>query len=76
MRLTLGSIDVMGWSRRCRAVWWSEGVDLAGRNVAVSSHDRDMEHGGDAARGVRLSSGGARERAEARMRLGTASWHP
>jgi hypothetical protein len=28
MRLTLGSIDVMGWSRRCRAGWRSEGRDL------------------------------------------------
>jgi hypothetical protein len=28
MRLSLGSIEVMGWSRRCRAVWQSEGRDL------------------------------------------------
>jgi hypothetical protein len=28
MRLTLGSIDVTGWSRRCRAGRRSEGHDL------------------------------------------------
>jgi hypothetical protein len=28
MRLTLGSIDVTGWSRRCRVGWRSEGHDL------------------------------------------------
>jgi hypothetical protein len=28
MRLTLGSIEVTGWSRRCRSVWRSEGRDL------------------------------------------------
>jgi hypothetical protein len=28
MWLTLGSIEVMGWLRRCRAVWRSEGRDL------------------------------------------------
>jgi hypothetical protein len=62
MRLTSGSITATDWSRRCRAVWWSEGRDLVSGGAVVSARKHGEGCGGNGVSDFCLGDPGQSER--------------
>jgi hypothetical protein len=62
MRLTSGSINSTGWSRRCRAVRQRDGHDLVSGGAVVSARELGDGCGGNGVSGFRLGEPGQSER--------------